>query len=67
MTQKGKSAHCTRAHYLISHQAGGDGHDKVRLRIWNDSTGLIYDNHLNAPDSADPATVLGGGSIVIHH
>ena len=48
-------------------QPNGDGQDKVRLRIWSDSTGLIYDNHLNAPDNADPATVLGHGSIVIHH
>jgi hypothetical protein len=48
-------------------QAGGGGQDRVRLRIWSDSTGLIYDNQLNAPDSADPATVLGGGSIMIHH
>jgi len=47
-------------------QTSGDGQDKVRLRIWSDSTGLIYDNQLNAPDNADPATVLGGGSIVIH-
>ena len=47
-------------------QPNGDGQDKIRLRIWSD-TGLIYDNQLNAPDNADPATVLGGGSIVIHH
>jgi len=46
---------------------GGDSQDKIRLRIWSDSTGLIYDNELNTPDNADPATVLGGGSIVIHH
>jgi hypothetical protein len=47
--------------------ASGDGQDKIRLRIWSDSTGLIYDNQFNAPDSADPTTVPGGGSIVIHH
>ena len=35
------------------------------LRIWSDSNGLIYDNQLNAPDSDDPSTALGGGSIVI--
>lgn len=46
--------------------ASGDGQDKIRLRIWSDSTGLIYDNQLNAPDNADPITVVGGGSIVIH-
>jgi PKD repeat protein len=45
--------------------AGGKGLDKFRIRIWDDN-GLIYDNQLNAPDTADPTTVLGGGSIVIH-
>ncbi len=46
---------------------GGGGQDKFRIRIWNDAGGgLVYDNQLNAPDSADPTTVLGGGSIVIH-
>ena len=48
-------------------QYGGDGLDKFRIRIWSDANGLIYDNQLNAPDSDDPTTVLGGGSIVIHH
>jgi uncharacterized delta-60 repeat protein len=46
---------------------GGGGVDKFRIRIWSDSNGLIYDNQLNAPDSDDPSTALGGGSIVIHH
>ena len=45
---------------------GGGGQDKFRIRIWGDS-GLIYDNQLNAPDSADPTTILGGGNVVIHH
>jgi hypothetical protein len=44
---------------------GGGGVDKFRIRIWDDS-GIIYDNMLNAPDSNDPQTILGGGSIVIH-
>ena len=46
---------------------GGDNQDKIRLRIWSDSAGLIYDNEPNTPESADPTTVLGGGAIVIHH
>lgn len=29
--------------------------------------GLVYDNQLSAPDSADLTTSLGGGSIQIHH
>ena len=46
---------------------GGGGTDKFRLRIWNNAGGgLVYDNQMNTPDSADPTTVLGGGSIVIH-
>ncbi|MGH9801300.1 MAG: hypothetical protein ACRD82_13115, partial [Blastocatellia bacterium] len=47
-------------------QPGGGNQDKFRIRIWSDGGGLVYDNQLNAPDSDDPTTVLGGGSIVIH-
>ena len=48
-------------------QAGGGGTDKLRLKVYNKTTSaLIYDNLLNAPDSTDPTTVLGGGNIVIH-
>ena len=47
--------------------AGGGGTDKFRIRIWETATNVvIYDNKLGAPDNADPTTVLGGGSIVIH-
>ncbi|HQW51990.1 MAG TPA: PKD domain-containing protein, partial [Tepidiformaceae bacterium] len=46
---------------------GGKKPDKFRIRIWDAvGGGLVYDNQLNAPDDADPSTVLGGGSIVIH-
>jgi PKD repeat protein len=44
---------------------GGGGTDKFRIRIW-DASGLVYDNQMNAPDSSDPTTVIGSGSIVIH-
>jgi hypothetical protein len=47
-------------------QPGGGGQDKFRIRIWSDGGGLVYDNQMNDPDSNDPTTVLGGGSIVIH-
>ncbi|MBI1760163.1 MAG: DUF11 domain-containing protein [Acidobacteria bacterium] len=48
-------------------EPGGGGADKFRIRIWNNNGGgLVYDNQMNAPDSADLTTVLGGGSIVIH-
>jgi CSLREA domain-containing protein len=48
-------------------QPGGGGVDKFRIRIWNNNGGgLVYNNQLNASDSADPTTALGGGNIVIH-
>jgi PKD repeat protein len=47
-------------------QPGGGGQDKFRIKIWSDTGGLVYDNQMNDPDSHDPTTVLGGGSIVIH-
>ena len=46
--------------------AGGGGQDKFRMKITQSGGGLVYDNLLGAPDSEDPTTVLGGGSIVIH-
>jgi hypothetical protein len=47
--------------------SGGGGTDKFRLKVYNKTTSvIIYDNQLNAPDTSDPTTVLGGGSIVIH-
>jgi hypothetical protein len=47
---------------------GGGGTDKFRMKIWdNNNNGVIvYDNKIGAADGADPSTVLGGGSIVIH-
>jgi hypothetical protein len=46
--------------------SGGGGVDKFRIKIWNNAGDLVYDNKLNIPGNADPATALGGGSIVIH-
>jgi uncharacterized repeat protein (TIGR03803 family) len=47
--------------------SGGGGVDLLRMKITDKSDGgLVYDNKLNAPDSDDPSTALGGGSIVIH-
>lgn len=52
----------------IDGQMTGDGGlDKFRIKIWDStSDAIIYDNLMNAADDADPTTVLGGGSIVIH-
>jgi hypothetical protein len=46
---------------------GGGGQDKFRLKVWDKTTGaVIYDNQMGGADTADPTTVLGGGSILIH-
>jgi hypothetical protein len=45
---------------------GGGGVDRLRIRIWERSTGtIVYDNESGTDDTADPASVLGGGNIVI--
>ena len=46
---------------------GGGGADRFRLKIWDKSTdAVIYDNQRGAAEDGDAATLLGGGSIVIH-
>ena len=45
---------------------GGGGVDKFRIKITDSNSNLVYDNLLDAPDSANPTTILGGGNIVIH-
>ncbi len=47
--------------------SGGNA-DKFRIKIWdkNNGNGVIYDNQLGVDENADPSTLLGGGSIVIH-
>ena len=46
--------------------SGGGGQDKFRIKIWDKATSaIVYDNMLNAPDTADPSTIIGGGAIVI--
>ena len=42
--------------------------DKFRIKIWDKDDGdtIVYDNQMGADDDADPATDIGGGSIVIH-
>ena len=49
--------------------SGGGGTDKFRMKIWdkNNNNAVVYDNQMNAADSANPTTVLGGGNLVIHH
>ena len=42
--------------------------DKFRIKIWDKANGdvVVYDNQMGHADDADPATDIGGGSIVIH-
>jgi hypothetical protein len=47
--------------------AGGGGPDRFRIKIWNKASGVVvYDNQAGQAEDSDAATVLGGGSIVIH-
>ena len=51
----------------IDGQVNGGETDKFRIKVWDKNSGVvIYDNQLGTPDSADPTTVIGGGSIIIH-
>jgi hypothetical protein len=49
---------------------GGNGEDKLRIKIWDKATGaMIYDNQVgagNTSETADPTSVIAGGSIEIH-
>jgi hypothetical protein len=49
---------------------GGGGTDKFRIKIWEKIGGIdgdtVYDNQMDALDTGDASTALGGGSIVIH-
>ena len=47
---------------------GSGGFDKFRIKIWKDQpSNVIYDNQPGKADDAADATLLGGGSIVIHN
>ena len=42
--------------------------DALRMKIWDKANNdqVVYDNKIGVDETADDATVLGGGSIVIH-
>jgi hypothetical protein len=42
--------------------------DLFRVKIWDKDNGdaVVYDNNIGSADDADPTTVVGGGSIIIH-
>ena len=49
----------------IDGQAPGSS-DRLRIRIWDSATALlVYDNQRGAPEGAEPASGLGGGSITV--
>lgn len=41
--------------------------DKFRIKISDMSDVVVYDNQMGATEEADPATLISGGSIVIHN
>ncbi|HET6681463.1 MAG TPA: right-handed parallel beta-helix repeat-containing protein [Gemmatimonadaceae bacterium] len=45
---------------------GGGGIDRFRIRIWDSTNAIIYDNQAGDSDTADPVTAIGGGNIMIH-
>jgi CSLREA domain-containing protein len=49
------------------HAIGGGNVDRLRLRVWNATTGaVVYDNQMNAAQDAAPTTAIVGGTIRIH-
>jgi hypothetical protein len=70
-TINGSGSHAFELTAIDGAITGGLGTDKIRMKIWDTNqgsgpSGVIYDNQMIALDGADPTTVLGGGSIVIH-
>jgi hypothetical protein len=52
---------------VIDGQAeGGGGVDKFRIKIWRKNTSaIVYDNQMGAPDNADPTNPVGNGSSIV--
>ncbi|HEV7990904.1 MAG TPA: PKD domain-containing protein, partial [Gemmatimonadaceae bacterium] len=66
----GRLANGTPVGFLIAARDGkvaGDRIDRVRVKLWNLSTGVVlFDSEPGAPDSAPPAGTLGGGNVALH-
>ncbi len=63
---KGEGKINCRGSYRFILTATDGSPDKLRMKIWDKVTNeLVYDNKLNAPDTADPTTAIQG-SIQIH-
>ncbi|WP_224995324.1 T9SS type A sorting domain-containing protein [Cesiribacter sp. SM1] len=69
-TVNGSGVHRFRVIAIDGDANGGSGPDQFRIKIWgngsNSDEDVLYDNHRGIAESSDLATVLGGGSIVIH-
>ncbi|MHC4593026.1 MAG: hypothetical protein ACYS8L_10080, partial [Planctomycetota bacterium] len=48
------------------HMPGGGGTDRFRIKIWDSSESIVYDNQIGDADDVDATHDIGGGSIVIH-
>jgi hypothetical protein len=45
---------------------GGGGVDKVRIKIWNKTTGaIVFDSQMGESDAVDPSTPVGTGSSIV--
>jgi hypothetical protein len=52
---------------LTAVDGGTKGGDMFRIKIWDKGTGtIVYDNQMGASETADPTTLVQGGSIVVH-
>jgi hypothetical protein len=47
--------------------SGGGESDKLRIKIWDNATGVIvYDNQMGSTDASAPTTAIASGKIMIH-
>jgi hypothetical protein len=50
--------------FLVAASSGGTGAGKVRIRVWDESSGtMVYDTQPGAPINAAPTTSIGHGRI----
>ena len=51
---------------LDGNAQGGDGIDRIRVKIWHKVTGaIVYDSQPGASDAANPTTAVGTGSSIV--
>jgi hypothetical protein len=52
--------------FLVAASSGGSGAGKLRIRLWDEATGMVvYDSQPGAPINAAPATPIGHGRITL--